>query len=597
MLSAADKPESEVIFLFGAGASVDAGIPDTYTFVVDFEEYIKQNHPELSELLSEILSIREKFNEKTCSKQRCQVDVEQLLETLRRLIDRENDSLLVFYKEKKFWIAADQKSFVALKTILENFIREKVIIEEESKLGYLRELLNFDKPIEIFSTNYDTCIEQLSHIHYKKYTDGFDVYWNPDNFKRDFDVKHYKMHGSAIWYESIKTKECVKIPVHAFLEDKPVELKLIYGEDVKPLLIYPAQKAEYIEPLTDLQLKFKERLFRKKTKFLVFVGYSFRDDYIIHMIWDAARANENLHAILISPNAQQIFEDKLKYINKPMNDVSRISERVLCLPYPFFTVINKLRNHYISKLAEILRVFQSSLEVERSGFGEPNWKYLVKLCIDAEFLTKCEHVLQKTNTDWQDLRFGPPSELLLYGFKALLHSVICGDGYEDIWLKRVNGILGWFNVENLYIADRRKNLVFMGISQNGNQLEIAKFLTEWIAPLIREEKGKNELLGPKFERSFARIKPSLDRLKRFHECLYELSKGINWYSYKESETDSSDVKSFIRKLETAKRCGHYISPEPDNIILGVEKGRLRTFLGADSFQFTLTQKNSNSEFE
>jgi hypothetical protein len=588
-LSDANTPKTDVIFLFGAGASVDAGIPDTYTFIVDFKKYVKQFYPEFSDLLSTVIDVREKYNEKRYGKEHCQVDIEQLLETLSRLIDRETDPLLDFYCEKKFSIANKQDDFVELKKRLENFVRVCVTIEDESKLEYLKELLSFDKPLEIFSTNYDTCIEQLSHIHYKRYTDGFDVYWNAENFDRNFDVKHYKMHGSVIWYESLKTKECVKIPVHAFQKGKPIELKLIYGEDVKPLVIYPAQKAEYIEPLTDLQLMFKKRLFSEATKFLVVVGYSFRDDYIIHMLWDAARVNENLHVVLISPNAQQIFENKLKYINKETSDPSRIHDRVLCLPYPFCTVIYKLRNQYLRNLAEILSRFQTSLEVERSGVGEPNWKSLVKLCIETEFLTKSEYALQKANMDWQDLPFGPSSELLLYGFKALLHSVICKDGYENTWMKRVNQTLDLFRVENLDISDTKGGLAFFSIGQNGTKSDLGKFLKDWISPLISEKRKKVELLTPKFTNALERISNSLEKLEAFHGYLSNLEKGANLSKYVALESDSPEVKSFIGRIEIAKRRGYFDGNkgEPNSIILGVERGRLKSFLGGESFRLEL----------
>ena len=36
------KPRQDVIFFFGAGASVDAGIPDTYEFVEGFKSYIRK---------------------------------------------------------------------------------------------------------------------------------------------------------------------------------------------------------------------------------------------------------------------------------------------------------------------------------------------------------------------------------------------------------------------------------------------------------------------------------------------------------------------------------------------------------------------------
>jgi NAD-dependent SIR2 family protein deacetylase len=35
------KQRQDVVFFFGAGASVDAGIPDTYEFVEDFKNYIQ----------------------------------------------------------------------------------------------------------------------------------------------------------------------------------------------------------------------------------------------------------------------------------------------------------------------------------------------------------------------------------------------------------------------------------------------------------------------------------------------------------------------------------------------------------------------------
>ena len=194
----------EVIFLFGAGASVDAGIPDTYTFVEEFESYVKREQPELFDPLSKIKNVCEAFNgkEDRCEK-KLKVDIEQLLEILRRLTNRDSDLLLTFYAEKTFTLKMSKQIFIELQALLEDFIRERVIASEEN-LKYLQPLLNFDTPIEIYSTNYDTCIEQLSYLNHRRYTDGFDITWDPKNFQEDYDVKHYKMHGSIIWYENMR---------------------------------------------------------------------------------------------------------------------------------------------------------------------------------------------------------------------------------------------------------------------------------------------------------------------------------------------------------------------------------------------------------
>ncbi len=584
-----NQPKTDVIFLFGAGASVDAGIPDTYKFVVDFEDYIKEYQWEFYNLLLTIIEVREEFNEKVYGKKQRQVDVEQLLEILRRLIEKEKDPILDFYEEKKFRITTRQSNFVELKRLLENFIREKAIIKDESKLEYLKELLNFNRPIEIFSTNYDTCIEQLSHINHMRYTDGFDIYWNPRNFRINYDIKHYKMHGSVIWYENVKTKECVKIPVHSFSEGEPIALKLIYGDDVKPLVIYPAQKAEYVEPLTDLQLMFKERLFDKKTKYVIVVGYSFRDAYIVHMLWDAARINEDLKVLLIAPNAQRIFENKLKYINKEKNDLSRIHDRVVCVPYPFSTIINQLRNHYLNKLNQLRNYYKQLLDDERIG-REPNWSYSIRFCIEIGYLTKAEEIIHKSSKQWKDLEIGTPSEKLLLGFKGLLHSVICKDGYEEKWLKRVNESLKMFSTEKFDVVDSKGDLYFLGLRKNGEIILIGKFLKDWIHPLISEKKRKIELLSPKFESALKRIRPSLERFEEFSRYLDNLSRGVRVYGYKESKNDSAEVKSFLKRFEIAKQRRQYMAGEPNSIILGIERGRLKTVLGAKSFEFKLSNK-------
>jgi hypothetical protein len=190
--------KQDVIFFFGAGASVDAGIPDTYTFAKDFEDYIKSEYMQLYPALLKIIERRELFNKKD-NDLKPQVDVEQLLDTLRRLTNKDKEPLLDFYDEKKFCPMLDVNACLELKNILEIFIRKKVIVRDSKMLDYLKELLKFDAPLEIYSTNYDTCIEQLSYLTFRRYTDGFNIDWSEKNFEEYFDIKHYKLHGSVIW--------------------------------------------------------------------------------------------------------------------------------------------------------------------------------------------------------------------------------------------------------------------------------------------------------------------------------------------------------------------------------------------------------------
>jgi len=588
-----DPPKkNDVIFFFGAGASVDAGIPDTYSFVEAFEEYVKEKYSQLFQSFSMILKKREEFNKRNgLNKQ--QVDVEQLLDILRRIIGREKEPLLDLYEEKQFCSSVNQSDCLELKTLLENFIREKVIIDDEKKLEYLKELLNFDTPIEIYSTNYDTCIEQLSYLNHRRYTDGFDIYWDEKNFDEDFDVKHYKMHGSVIWYENIKTKQCIKIPANAFVEGKPVELKLIYGESVKPLLLYPAQKAEYIEPLTDLQLMFKKRLFDEMTKFAVFVGYSFRDDYVVHMLWDAARVNENLHVILISPNATEIFEDKLKYIDKEQKgDLSRIHDRVLCLPYPFGTAVYQLKNHYLHKLENIVRMERDFIQTERLG-GKAEWQNLLRMCIEDEFLSKAEYILEeKLHKDWNELNFDAQDNKIQLSFRGLMHSVIAKDDYTDRWLRRFNDSLEFLNTENLRIHPTEQDFYIFFEYQKSEYL-IGKIIST-VESLLTEKTNKLRMLSPSFEFSLNSISESLKKLEKLKNYLDTMKTRINWQDYLTLRNDVPE-KATIEKLSSEL----YIR-EPQNIegwqtrktrlnslILTVERRELEKIFGGKTFQAEL----------
>lgn len=584
------EQQRDVIFLFGAGASVDAGIPDTYQFVELFKSTVKKKDLGLYKQLLKVLEIREGFNKRNLGKEKKQVDVEQLLDTLEGLIHKNKEVLLDFYQKKVFNSSLKEDGFSKLKKLLEEFIREKVVVEEEKKLEYLKELLKFDTPLEIYSVNYDTCIEQLSHISHMRYTDGFDTYWNRENFDKDFDVKHHKMHGSIIWYENKKTKEYVKIPVHAFTKGKQVGLRLIYGEDVEPLLVYPAQKPEYIEPLTELQLMFKGRLVNKDTKILVVVGYSFRDDYLIHMLWDAGRINDDLHIILVDPKAQEHFEKKLQFIDKDKEALSRVYDRVVCLPYPFSTVIYQLKNYYLTKLRRIFGFERGCIESEKAG-GEPQWEILLRNCIDCEFLTKAERILkEKIRKRWVEIPFDFSYTRTLYGVRAMLHSVIAKDDFEDEWLTRVNESLRVLSIDNLQVSSLDVKGFILGFEVSPDFApKFTTIIEKWVDPVLNERNDKLKLLSTRFEKNLIRTEESFKRWERFRDYLARLQDRIEWKKYLELRSESEEIGSINDILSG----GITITPankefyfhKLQELVLNIERRELEKVFEGKTFQF------------
>ena len=590
-----DFIKHDTIFFFGAGASVDAGIPDTYRFVDDFLNDVEEKNPTLFSSLNEIISIRKKFNERTLGKDKARVDVEQLLSTLEHLKTKDNEILLEFFGNETCKMEIDDKVVSKLKSSLEEFIRKVVVVKDEIKLDYLKELLNFKFPLEIYSVNYDTCIEQLSHMNFLKYTDGFDIYWNPDNFKEDkFNIKLFKLHGSIIWYES-NTKEYLKIPVRGFDNDEPINLRLITGETVNPLLIYPMQKWEYVEPLTELQLLFKKRLVEKDTKFLVVVGYSFRDEYIIRMLWDAARRNEALHIVLVDPNAQEIFENRLKFIDSEKTTLSRIADRVICLPYPFSTIIYSLKNEYLRHLRNAINKEDYIAEQEKGGSSDIEWQILLKICINCEFSSKGETVIEKLPEEWlkpvlwlgNNQTHSLPDRIRL-SWKALLHSVIAGDRFEKNWIERLNRLFEFTNVEELLVGVSEGNFVLTSFRVVD---ELKRFNDVWsvLVDMEGEFKRKVDLLGERFRQKLDRITETYKRLIAFKDYLSYFGSTISYKRYfslrKDMELPIHNETQMLRVFtqKSFKNIRKMIQDKEREALQEIFKGKTFTFqLNADS---------------
>jgi DNA-binding ferritin-like protein (Dps family) len=576
--------KQEIIFFLGAGASVDAGIPDTYKFVTQFRNYVEETAQELSKSLSEILSILEDYNESHGGAKPKDVDVEQLLVTLERLKGKDDEILLGFYENKVFTNRFDSNDVTRIEKLLQDFIRKTVVVEKEEKLRYLQELAKFVPPtLEIFSVNYDTCVEQLCYLRNLKYTDGFDIYWKPQNLgPGDWDIKLFKLHGSVIWFES-QTKEYLKIPIRTFVGEEETGLKLITGEDLKPLLVYPMQKWQYIEPLTELQLMFKKRLMDKSTRILVVVGYSFRDDYIIRMLWDAARINNDLRIVLLSPSAQETFERKLRYLDEKKTP-SRIADRVVCLPYPFRTAIYQLKNHYLRHLGNCVSLEQRNVDEEKSG-QKVDWRSLLALCIECEFASKAESVFQeRLEYDWLDVRSWSEEnvqERILLCMKALLHSSIVKDEFETRWLDRINKLFDFTNVENLRITNITLQTFSIGFNLGDKNVALRQIL-QLIEGLIAEIRRKSELLGVDLKEKLDRIIANLERLKTFKEYLDQLKENLKWSDYvKLRESVQSKIKEKYDIF--AQSAGHVNKESLEQLVLQTERSMLKSIYDGQSF--------------
>lgn len=529
-----DIKTSEVVFFLGAGASVAAGVPDTYAFV---DEYIKSiQDPIKKETIEKIVQTLKEWKYSN-------VDIELLLETLTKLDNKEREPLLQFYKNGNFVLEGNSEK-KPLISGLRDFIKTKAIVSED-KIQYLRPLLDFVEEYEtldIISLNYDICIEQFCNVHKLSYQDGFDIYWNPKIFASEHnDIRLYKLHGSVMWYESDKGGY-IKLPV----KSEASELQLITGEKAKTLMLYPMQKWEYAEPLLELLVLIKHHL--ETCKYLIVVGYSFRDDHIRKILWDAARRNKELHLILVDPNAWSIYAEKLKYYDINEGNLSSLNGRVICLSDKFEEILLRLKNVYIKNLQEALKRETSQRQAEIGG-QKTNWSSTLKLFSEAGHIEKVESLLKIANKNELGEEYQRNYEILELRFVLAVNFSVYGE--ETIakkYIEEFNKFLYEIVVNRIHVKIIERfasieihfNYIQNNLNPNCNFCIKGEAFGKYIEALngiCETKKGKNKFLES--------VTKELKDLKDYIQPFIFMQDGINIRNYCKLRNDQiRDVQQF-----------------------------------------------------
>jgi hypothetical protein len=101
-----------------------------------------------------------------------EIDIELLLETIEKIENRDNEVLPLFYEKSTFNLS-ECSGFGLIsgkKRLLSEEIKRFIKLtftEKEIRIEYLKPLISFikdQKPLSIFSTNYDVCIEELCRV-------------------------------------------------------------------------------------------------------------------------------------------------------------------------------------------------------------------------------------------------------------------------------------------------------------------------------------------------------------------------------------------------------------------------------------------------
>lgn len=175
--------------------------------------------------------------------------------------------------------------------------------EHIERISYLARLADFCSDsvgIDIFSLNYDLCIETaLSRVAEKRFVNGFtEDGWRAATLWEDHPIRLFKLHGSLDWVEDEAYGVCAfQFPRHKDAED-------IEGRHRRPLLIFGTNhKLSAREPFLSLAYHFSQRLLN--TLVLVIVGYSFGDAHLNEIIRQGIRTNTRLKIVVVAPDPDE----------------------------------------------------------------------------------------------------------------------------------------------------------------------------------------------------------------------------------------------------------------------------------------------------
>lgn len=178
---------------------------------------------------------------------------------------------------------------------------EKSIVSIEDHLAFIGAIFGSTRagleeirsPVEFFTTNYDTLLEDALALSNISYQDGFVgggvAYWDYGalELKRSVRAIVTKLHGSIDWYRSLANSS---------------QLYRIRSSDNYPaeggtVMIYP-QAMKYLhaqqDPFSALFRRFRRRLESSSDQVLLICGYSFGDEHI----------NSEIKSALSNPRSQ-----------------------------------------------------------------------------------------------------------------------------------------------------------------------------------------------------------------------------------------------------------------------------------------------------
>ncbi|VVB91924.1 SIR2-like domain protein [uncultured archaeon] len=301
----------KLVIIIGAGASIPMGIPAMKGFTKEFETHCNDD-----QLIDLYIKFSLRYLKKVAHLGR-DWDLEELLSRVRELKNAESSAITKMYRKYSFKgnskpkdkfdqkISSMAQEYSELERELLRFIREKCIRPDIGKgIKIYASLFNLSKyfKLEIFTTNYDSVIENVCDSLNIRYADGFMpkgnsgyFTWTPESLNtQNFNL--FKLHGSITWYKDSNGR-IIKFPID------------ISGtRDVQSVIIYPTEYKELFRPpFNRLYFEFSKSIFNSTG--CLAIGHSFRDLYMKELLLEKVRQGD-YKLTIVDPFAKSIREKK-----------------------------------------------------------------------------------------------------------------------------------------------------------------------------------------------------------------------------------------------------------------------------------------------
>ena len=286
---------NEIILLLGAGASVEADIPDSNEMVKEIEKLVSSKDSNWSDYRNLYRYIRSSIfyadGLDGIFGNNVPFNIERLVNVLDELRKKERHTLYPFvgaWNPKLLDVAGTEFENVhKFRSSIIKILRNRwILLPKRESAAYYSGLLRFQKeyehPLRVFSLNYDLCVEEIcgrENVQRGFSNRAWDWRLFDETSEDPSPILLYKLHGSTDWHFTDDGK--------VTYTDSPATI----DDDDTALIFGTSYKLQYVDPFLFFAYELR-RWSLDDARLIVCVGYGFNDDHINGILQQSLRQNK-----------------------------------------------------------------------------------------------------------------------------------------------------------------------------------------------------------------------------------------------------------------------------------------------------------------